>query len=83
MSKTITIRVDEDTKDSANKIFKEVGIDMSTAVNMFLKQVIRSNGIPFAITADKPNKKTIDAFKELDEGGGKAFTSIDSLMEDL
>ncbi len=83
MSKTITIRVDEDTKECANKVLKEVGLDMSTAVNMFLKQVIRTNGLPFNVSAEKPNKVTMNAFDELDNGGGKSFTSIDALMEDL
>lgn len=83
MSKTITIRVDEDTKECASKVLKEVGLDMSTAVNMFLKQVIRTNGLPFNVSAEKPNKVTMKAFDELDNGGGKSFTSIDALMEDL
>ncbi len=83
MNNTITVRVDSNTKEKANRVFKEVGLDMSTAVNIFLKQVIRSNGIPFQISADIPNKATIDAFKEIDAGGGKVFDSIDALMEDL
>ncbi|WP_034467540.1 type II toxin-antitoxin system RelB/DinJ family antitoxin [Butyrivibrio proteoclasticus] len=83
MSKTITVRVDENTKECASKVLKEVGLDMSTAVNMFLRQVIITNGIPFNISAEKPNKVTLNAFNELDNGGGKSFSSVDALMEDL
>ncbi len=83
MSNTITVRVDSDTKENANKVFKEVGLDMSTAVNIFLKQVIRSNGMPFMVSAETPNKTTLKAFKELEDGDYKTFSSVSELMEDL
>lgn len=51
MSTTITIRTDTETKEKANEIFKKLGLDMSTAINIYLKQVIISNGIPFNIQA--------------------------------
>lgn len=44
MSSTITIRVEENVKKEANNIFKEVGMDMSTAINIYLKCVFRSIG---------------------------------------
>ena len=50
MSSTITVRVDEEIKREAGNIFREVGMDMSTAINVYLRQVIRSNGIPFAVS---------------------------------
>lgn len=53
MSTTITIRTDEETKNEASAIFKKLGLDMSTGINLFLKQVVISNGIPFAIQVDK------------------------------
>lgn len=83
MSSTITIRVDENIKKEAASIFKEVGMDMSTAINIYLKQVIRSNGIPFPISADIPNAVTLNAIKEAEKGGLASFSSIDELMEDL
>lgn len=83
MSSTITVRVDDKIKKEANNIFKEVGMDMSTAINVYLKQVIRSNGIPFPISADSPNSTTIKAIKEAEKGKMASFSSIDELMEDL
>ena len=83
MSSTITIRVDENIKKEAASIFKEVGMDMSTAINIYLKQVIRSNGIPFPISADIPNAVTLNAIKEAEKGELASFSSIDELMEDL
>jgi DNA-damage-inducible protein J len=83
MNNTITVRVDTSTKENANKVFKEVGIDMSTAINMFLKQVIMTNGIPFMITAAKPNETTLNAIKQIEQNEYESFSSIDELMEDL
>ncbi len=83
MSSTITVRVDDSIKKKASSVFKEVGMDMSTAINVFLKQVIRSNGIPFPVSADIPNKTTIKAIKAAEKGQMASFSSIDELMEDL
>jgi len=44
---TIQLRVDERTKRSSKKVFDKLGIDMSSAVKMFLRQVIARQGIPF------------------------------------
>lgn len=83
MSSTITVRVDENVKKEASSIFKEVGLDMSTAINVYLKQVIRSNGIPFLITTDTPNTVTLNAIKKAEAGEMTSFSSIDDFMEDL
>jgi DNA-damage-inducible protein J len=48
----LSIRVEDNVKTQAEKVFSDVGMSMSTAVNIFLKQVIRCNGIPFPIVAD-------------------------------
>ncbi len=83
MSSTITVRVDDKTKKEAATVFKNVGLDMSAAINVFLKQAIRSNGIPFPVSADTPNKVTVQAIKEAEKGEMASFSSIDELMEDL
>ena len=58
-------------------------MDMSTAINVYLKQVIRSNGIPFPISADTPNAITSKAIEEAEKGEMASFSSLDDLMEDL
>ena len=83
MSSTITVRVEDNVKKEASDIFKEVGLDMSTAINVFLKQVIRSNGIPFPVSAEIPNKTTLKAIKEAERGETASFSSIEDLMKDL
>lgn len=47
----VNIRIDDDVKTKADKLFGELGLNMSTAVNIFLKQSLRQGGIPFEITA--------------------------------
>lgn len=83
MSTTITIRVEDKVKKEAGDIFKEVGMDMSTAINVYLKQVIRSKGIPFNVSAEIPNEVTLQAIKDAENGEMASFSSIDELMEDL
>lgn len=83
MSSTITVRVEDELKKEANDVFREVGMDMSTAITIYLKQVVRSNGIPFPVSAEMPNALTLKAIKEAEKGEMVSFSSIDALMEDL
>ena len=48
----IHVRIDDDTKKQAQQILFDMGLDISTAVNMFIKQVVRNRGFPFLPTAD-------------------------------
>ncbi len=52
----INIRTDSELKAKAQAVLSELGLDMSTAINVFLTQVVYKNAIPFEIT--KPVKKT-------------------------
>jgi len=54
----INIRVASDIKDKAQDVFSALGLDMTSAINIFLRQVIRKNGIPFELVAEKPQRKT-------------------------
>jgi DNA-damage-inducible protein J len=47
---TINIRTDSDIKERAQVLFAQFGMDMTTAVNLFLRQTLREQTIPFAIT---------------------------------
>lgn len=80
---TITIRVDEKVKKEAEELFHEMGLNMSTAMNIFLKRCILEEGIPFELKV--PNKKTLKALDDVNKGKGlsKEFDSIKELMEDL
>ncbi len=54
----LNIRTDKDIKDQAEAIFNELGLNMTTAINMFLRTAIREHGIPFDLKLDVPNETT-------------------------
>lgn len=83
MSSTITVRVEDELKKEASDVFREVGMDMSTGITIYLKQVVRTNGIPFNISAEIPNALTLKAIQDAETGEMASFSSIDALMEDL
>ena len=53
----LTIRIDSETKKNAESVLKSVGLDYSKAVNIFLRQVVIHNGIPFDISLNKDSDK--------------------------
>ena len=48
----ISLRVDDDVKKNAERTLDDIGLSMSTAINVFLKAVVRENRIPFELSAD-------------------------------
>ena len=60
----LNIRIEKAIKDQAENIFNELGINMTTAVNMFLRTAIREHGIPFELKLDVPNDTTAAAIEE-------------------
>ena len=82
---TMNIRVDSDIKNNAKKIFAELGMDLTTAVNIFLRQSIREHGMPFQLKLRVPNDETLEAIRQVNnkEDLSKPFSSISELMEDL
>ena len=85
-STNLNIRVDKSVKDKSEKVLEDLGLNMTTAINMFLRQVIRVNGIPFEIKGNTPNKETIEAIEEsihLSNDDSIGFTSIEELRKSL
>jgi len=60
----LNIHTDKNVKMAAEKIFEELGLNMTTAINIFLRQTIRENGIPFELTLNTPNRVTMAAIEE-------------------
>ncbi len=89
MAKVSTnISIDAETKAKAQAMLADFGMDLSTAVNIFLKQMIYEGAIPFAISREVPNRVTLDAMKEAHEmfvspESYKKYNSVDSMMEDI
>lgn len=86
MAKVSTnISIDADTKAQAQALLAEFGMDLSTAVNVFLKQMIRENAIPFTINAEVPNAETRAVMEAVERGEDLygPFDSVEALMEAL
>lgn len=81
----INIRVDSKLKAEAEELFGKIGMNMSTAMNVFLRQAIRYGGIPFEIRVSEANETTRCAINDVDNNRdlSKSFDSVKELMEDL
>jgi len=84
----LNIRIDADLKKQAEDIFNELGLNMSTALTAFLRQTVRSDGIPFDMKLDTLNTETLAAIKEVermkkDPSIGKEYTDVDQMMKEL
>ena len=86
-STNINIRVDTELKKSAEALFDDLWLNMSTAITMFLKSAVNHNGIPFEVKRFTPNAETKAALAEYDEmkkknGENKRYESFDELMNE-
>ena len=83
----LNIRTDVEIKTAAEQLFGELGLNLSTAVNMFLRQAIRTGGIPFEVKVDRPNEITAMAIAEgkrlLQDSTAKGYRSMDELKAAL
>jgi DNA-damage-inducible protein J len=61
---TININLDEDLKKESIELFSDLGMDLNTAITIFLKQAVKVQGLPFDVVDDNPNKGSIDAMNE-------------------
>ena len=66
----ISIRVPDEIKKQASEVFSDLGLDMSTAINMFLRQSIKSNGLPFRrqLEEGKVVVKTMEELEAMENG---------------
>lgn len=69
----INIQIDSNVKKEATLVLTDLGLSMSSAINLFLKQVIKKNGIPFEVTNVNPNKKILDVVCALIMKDGKCL----------
>lgn len=88
----MSIRTDRETKEQAEALFDELGLDMTTAVNMFLKAVVREHGMPFGPGPEPehetpPNDTTTTAINEgremMKDASAPRFHDMDALKKAL
>ena len=85
MSKTsMSIRLDSEVKEHAQQVFNNLGMDMTTAINIFLRQAIQYQGLPFDVRLDE-SRNLLEVLTDLDQNRNmsQSFESISDLMEDL
>lgn len=89
MAKVSTnINLDPNLKKSAQELFYDLGLDLTTAVTLFLKQSVMLQKIPFEIRRDNPNLETIAAMNEFYEmkkhpRDYKKYSSFKDAMDDV
>ena len=83
----VSIRMDTELKAQADELFAELGMNLATAFNIFVRQSLREGGIPFEIRTDRPNKETIAAMLEAEniakDPNVKGYTDLDEMFADL
>lgn len=81
----ISIRVDKNLKEQFDKICDELGFTMTTAINMFLRKVVRERGIPFALSLNDYNEETRKVIEQTEQEKGLVgpFNNMEDLKKSL
>lgn len=82
----LQVRIDEDLKFQANEILESIGLDLSTAVRMFLKKVIIERGLPFDTKIDESSLKFAMAIRQMQmisEANGNSNMTLDEINEEI
>jgi DNA-damage-inducible protein J len=83
----ISIRMDADLKAKADALFAELGMNLSTAFNIFVRQSLREGGIPFDVKLEQPNEETIAAIREAEriahDPNVKHYSDVEEALREL
>ena len=86
-STNVCIRIDTELKAQAEALFSELGLNLTTAFNIFLRQAVREKRIPFEIGLGHPTRETAAAMRDAvsiaRDPTVKGFGSINALLQDL
>ena len=79
----ISIRIDNKIKEQFDSLCNELGLNMSTAINLFVKTAIREKRIPFEISLNTPNSKLVKAIEDAENGIGlsKKYDTVEDVMK--
>jgi DNA-damage-inducible protein J len=83
----VTVRMDKNLKAQAEYLFSELGMNLTTALNVFMRQSVRQGKIPFDISLDIPNAVTIAAMEEADriskDPTTKRYSSFSEIVKEV
>ena len=82
---TTSIKIDAKTKKEAQELFKDMGMSLTTAVNIFLKQAVREQRIPFYVGQPKYKEEVYQAMRDVEQGKNlsKSYRSAKEMIEDI
>ena len=83
----VSFRIDTNIKNQADKLFAELGLNMTTAFNIFLRQAVREGSIPFQVTVNTPNAETVAAMLEaeqiVNDSSVKRYSNVEDALAEL
>ena len=88
LTTAISVQVDRQDKELATGILNNIGLNISTYVNMAIKQLTNKNGIPFEVVNPRPSKELLEALQEGEDilNGkvkAKSYTNMYEMVKDL
>ena len=84
-TKTLNLRIDADLKHQAETIFSNLGISTSTAINLFLRSVVRNGGFPFDLRISPNERETLKAINDVNHHRNlsKTYDNIEAVLNSL
>ena len=86
-STNFSVRMDSDIKKQCESLYGELGMNLTTAINVFLRQSLRVGGFPFEVKLDQPNKETMAAMLEAEriakDPSVKHYTDVEDALREL
>ncbi len=82
-----SVRMDSDIKKQCELLYGELGMTLTTAINVFLRQSLRVGGLPFEVRLEQPNKETIAAMLEAErivhDPNAKHYSDVEEALREL
>lgn len=82
-----SVRVDSDIKKQCESLYSELGFNLTTAINVFLRQSLRVGGFPFDVRLDQPNRETVAAMLEAEriahDPSVKRYSDVEEALREL
>lgn len=82
-----SVRMDSDIKKQCEALFGELGMNLTTAINVFLRQSLRSGGFPFDVTLNTSNAVTMAAMQEAERitraPNPKCYSDVEEALREL
>ncbi len=82
-----SVRMDSDIKSQCEILYGELGVNLTTAINVFLRQSLRVGGFPFDVRLDQPNRETIAAMLEAEriakDPNVKHYSDVEEALQEL